>query len=165
MANYLESMLNIPIILLCILCLGAKLVNSAAADEGRCYAPNFECPLWAPCCSRYGYCGNGPDHCDPKNCIKRSDGVEIEQGSKLRSPRRHKKDRQGHRRHEKDSEESDDDRRRRRRRRNHDRDEEETWYTERRNDYRSRQKTSKNKSGHCKDDRFDPCRRPDKFTY
>lgn len=45
------------------LCQGVLVVGE------ECSAGNNVCPLVAPCCSTYGYCGSTRDYCDPGNCV------------------------------------------------------------------------------------------------
>ena len=36
--------------------------GGGSLKEGEC-ASDVDCPAYAPCCSKFGYCGDGPDYC------------------------------------------------------------------------------------------------------
>lgn len=78
--------------------------------EGKCKAAS-DCPSRAPCCSRYGYCGNGEDYCAPAMCragcwskdeYKKflKSGLPIEKSHKALK-KKHKKQKKGHKKHDK----------------------------------------------------------------
>jgi hypothetical protein len=54
--------------------------------EGKC-GVNNPCPHWAPCCSKWGYCGNDAAHCVAPNCIFGCWDESSETSSRHRSSR------------------------------------------------------------------------------
>lgn len=66
---------------------------SLVPEAGSCYAPDFACPDWAPCCSKDGFCGNTELYCGRKYCLagcwERDDDDQSYKGSSEEDNRRY----------------------------------------------------------------------------
>lgn len=61
------------------------LVYQGSAVSGQeCSAASYTCPLIAPCCSKYGYCGSTPDYCGPDTCEAGCDFDILEKAEEAR---------------------------------------------------------------------------------